>query len=128
MTEHLRDIEPWIEYVQRHAHGAKQEDIAGKIGVTSSTVGRWKDTGIQPRGEHVVAFARAYGRAPVEALIHAGYIKPEEAGISSVELAGSMHDVTDRDLMKELADRLADFRRLQRGGESQEWPPPDWRN
>lgn len=128
MTGHARGIEPWMEYVQRHAHGDKQEDIADKIGVTSSTVGRWKDAGIQPRGEHVVAFARAYGRAPVEALIHAGYIKPEEAGFSSVELAGSMHDVSDRDLMKELSDRLVEFRRFQRGGDSEDWPPPGWKN
>jgi transcriptional regulator with XRE-family HTH domain len=113
MTDRPSEVEPWNEYVQRHAHGAKQEVIAAKIGVTSSTVGRWKDRDIQPRANHVVAFARAYGRAPVEALIHAGYITPEEVGIV-IETATSMSDVSDAALVGELSGRLAEFRRTYR--------------
>jgi transcriptional regulator with XRE-family HTH domain len=126
MHSRPKEVEPWIEYVQRHARGAKQEQIAAKIGVTSSTVGRWKDKEVQPRAEHVVEFARQFGRAPVEALIHAGYVKPEEVG-AAVELAASMREVSDDDLVKELADRLAELRGLQLGGhDPKDGLPPHW--
>lgn len=125
MSDRPSEVEPWIEYVQRHAHGAKQEEIAAKIGVTSSTVGRWKDRNVQPRANQVVAFARAYGRAPVEALIHAGYITPEEVGIA-IETATSMSEVSDAALVAELAGRLAEFRRLLAGDDGEGWLTAGW--
>lgn len=118
MNDAPTDVEPWIEYVQRHAHGATNEEIGNKIGLHKASVGRWKDN-VQPRAEHVVAFAREYGRAPVEALIHAGYIKPEEVGIA-VEFAGSMRDVSNKAFAEELERRLDRLTELDSAGDDSE--------
>ena len=67
----MSDTGSWWEYVLRYSHGGSQREIAAKIDVDPSAVGRWKD-GVRPRAEQVVEFARKYGRNPVEALIHAG--------------------------------------------------------
>jgi transcriptional regulator with XRE-family HTH domain len=115
----------WWEYVLRYAQGGSQREIAVKIGVDPTAVGRWKDPAVRPRAEHVVEFARKYSRSPVEALIHAGYIESDEVG-KAIETLGSTHDLSDAALVDELAGRLAYFRRLV-GYDTQDWPPPVWR-
>jgi transcriptional regulator with XRE-family HTH domain len=116
----------WWEYVLRYSCGESQREIAAKVGIDPSAVGRWKES-VRPRAEHVVEFARKYQRSPIEAMIHAGYIHADEVG-HAIEIAGSMRDVSDAALIDELASRLADFRRiLAIGNNAQDWPPAGWR-
>lgn len=122
----MSEIGTWWEYVVKYSRGQSQREIAATLDVDPSAVGRWKD-GVRPRAEQVVEFARRYGRSPVESLIHAGYIEASEVG-QAIEIAGSMKDVSDKALVHELTDRLAELRRLQRGGDNtQSWPPVAWR-
>lgn len=121
----------WWEYVGRVTRNARPIDIAEKTGISAATISRWnpdnKGGGARPEADNVVQFARKYDRSPLEALLHANYIHADEIG-QAVEIAGSMRDVSDNLMIEELASRLADFRRLQLGGDqSQEWPPSGWR-
>jgi transcriptional regulator with XRE-family HTH domain len=105
--------------VRRHSRNAHQEDIAYAVGVDQSTVARWLDlerwnAGKRPMPDQVVKFAKAYGRKPVEAFIAAGYLAPEDI-TGPVEIAVSMDNVSDEDLVKGLADRLARYRRRHDG-------------
>lgn len=92
----------------------------------TSTVGRWlKGSGTQPQAQKAINFARHYGRSPIEALIHAGYIHAEEVG-QAVEIAGSMSDVSDAAVLAELASRLTDYRRLLSGNDGEGWSTAGW--
>lgn len=97
--------ESWAEYVRRVTRSMSQTEIAEKSGVAQTAVGRWLrgDTGA-PRAESVVAFARAVGKPPIEALIAAGYLEPDEAcGIASVQ--SSIRDFTTDELLNEVRRR-----------------------
>lgn len=121
----------WWEYVGRVSRGARTIDIAEQTRISAATISRWnpesKGGASRPDADNVVVFARAYERSPLEALIAAGYLKAEEIG-QPVEFAGSLSDVSDTILVSELANRLSEFRRFQRGGESEDWPPAGWKN
>lgn len=75
-------VETWPEYVRQVAAGLTQAQIATRTGnqVSQSNVGRWLRGELSmPAADNVVAFARAFGRSPVEALTAAGYLQPGEA-------------------------------------------------
>jgi transcriptional regulator with XRE-family HTH domain len=57
--------------------------IAEKTGLAQSSVGAWLrgQPGV-PRAESVIAFARAFRQSPIEALVAAGYLSTEEAGMT----------------------------------------------
>jgi transcriptional regulator with XRE-family HTH domain len=73
-------VDSWARYVARVTGDMKQAEIAERTGVAQTNVGRWLrgDPGL-PRAESVVAFARAFGQSPIEALVAAGYISLEES-------------------------------------------------
>lgn len=97
----------WWEYVQRTSRHVPQKDIAAVTGIEQSTISRWKVDQTRPKAEAVVAFARAYRRSPVEALIHAGYIeKTEVTGV--IEIAASAQELSSDDLVAELRCRIPD--------------------
>jgi transcriptional regulator with XRE-family HTH domain len=117
MVASMSDISSWGEYIKKYSHGDSQGVIADKMGVDTSTVGRWlKGSTGQPAADKAINFARHYNRSPVEALIHAGYINPDEVG-QAVEIAGSMRDVSDAALTGELVSRLSELRRFQVGSD-----------
>jgi hypothetical protein len=126
----MQKLETWPEYVARHSRNARQEDIAYAVEVDQTTVGRWLDVerwnaGKRPTPDHVVRFAKAYGRRPVEAYIAAGYLAPDDIS-GPIQIAVSMDDVSDEDFVKGLADRLSRYRRLagndgQDGLVSKDW-------
>lgn len=120
----MNQVGSWGEYVQMYSQGDKQGAIAEKLGVQSSTVGRWLKGHHQPDASQVIDFARKYGRSPIEALIYAGFIEAEEVG-AAIEIATSMRNVSDSAVLEELADRLAERRRLMRN-DGQNWPPAGW--
>ena len=67
--------ESWSEYVRRVARGLTQAQIAEKMGgIAASNIGRWlrSEPGM-PRADSVIAFARAFGQPPLEAMTAAGY-------------------------------------------------------
>lgn len=102
--------ENWAEYVRRVTRSMSQTEIADKAGVAQTAVGRWLrgDTGA-PRAESVVAFARAIGRPPVEALIAAGYLEPGDA-TETASVQASIRDVSTDELLDELRRRTIDGR------------------
>lgn len=60
-----------------------QMQIAEKTGLAQSSVGAWLrgQPGV-PRAESVIAFARAFRQSPIEALVAAGYLSDDEAGLT----------------------------------------------
>lgn len=78
--------------------------FATLTGVDQTAIGRWLrgDTGA-PRAESVVAFARAVNRPPVEALIVAGYLSPDD--VQGATVRGSLDDFTVDELLDELRKR-----------------------
>jgi transcriptional regulator with XRE-family HTH domain len=126
MVACMSKIGTWADYLKLHSQGDRQGVVAEKTGVQSSTVKRWL-TGetVRPSAQEAINFARAYNRSPIEALIHATYIKVDEVG-QAVEMAGSMKDVSDTTLLEELSDRLAELRGRLTGDEGEGWSSAGW--
>jgi hypothetical protein len=123
-------LETWPQYVRRHSRNANQEDIAYAVSVDQTTVGRWLDVARweadkRPTVEHVVKFAKAYGRKPVEAFVAAGFLAPDDIS-GPIQIAVSMDDVSDEAFVKGLADRLARYRRLAGNDGQDGLVPEDW--
>jgi len=72
-----------------------------------SGVSRWL-TGVtgQPKAQMVISFARGLNQRPIEALVAAGYLEPEEVK-GAVEVMRSPSDMSNDELLTELADRLS---------------------
>lgn len=99
--------ESWTEYVQRITAGAPRREIAKAAGIDQSGLSRWMNSGVKPRAEKVVAFARGLRQSPVEALIAAGYLEPHEVS-GVIEVAQSPSQMSDQELIAELTRRLAE--------------------
>lgn len=100
----VRKPRTWAEYVR--AVGSTPKEIATATGVSQSIVSRWLSGTTHPSAENVVGFARAFNGRPVEALMAAGYLDPSEVE-GAFEVMFSPKSLSDRDLLTELADRLA---------------------
>lgn len=68
----------WWDYVRRVTGGASRTEIAHRLGISPSSVGRW--TTSEPKPESVRAFAVAYRRPVSEAFVAAGYLQPDDVG------------------------------------------------
>lgn len=86
------------------AGSATPSEIARRVGLTPSSVSRWQIS--TPKPETAAAFARAYGRPLLEALIAAGVLTAEEAGVT--EIAADLTSVTIDDLLAEIRRRVPD--------------------
>ena len=96
----------WSQYVQRHARGLTQTQVAEATGLAQTAISRWlREDTEAPRAEYVVRFARGFNQNPVEALIVAGYITAEEAGAATV-VRTPISDFTERELVDELSRRV----------------------
>lgn len=103
---------PWWAYVTRIAGTVEQKTIAGKTGIGTSVLSRWSQGSHEPSVKLVVQFARAYGRSPIEALIAAGIVTPDEID-AVIELTPvPAADLDDAELLHEIARRL-DVRRTE---------------
>lgn len=81
--------------------------IAKKVGISPSTVGRWRSGEIDPKPRQVVAFARAYHKSPLAALVAADYLSAED--LDGDLPIGSTHDldeITTNALIDELSARI----------------------
>jgi transcriptional regulator with XRE-family HTH domain len=108
----------WWQYVLTVSGNAAQRDVAEATGIDQSSISRWQRGTTTPRAEAVVAFARAYGHSPVEALVAAGYLKSDELGVVELTtLTGDLSSVSVDSLLSELRRRV-----LAGGQEAQSWP------
>jgi len=100
--------EPWPAFVRRVTENATNAQIAKRIDVDGSTVGRWFSVAShQPKAENVIALARAYGVDPVHALMVAGFLEAREVGerVLSGRDVG-LGDFTDLELAQEIVRRI----------------------
>jgi transcriptional regulator with XRE-family HTH domain len=97
----------WAEYVRRVAPDKAQTEIAALAGVDQTGVSRWLSGQSVPRVESVIRFARSLGRAPIEGLVAAGYITPEEAG-AKPDLEISIRDLPTEALLAEIRRRVGE--------------------
>jgi transcriptional regulator with XRE-family HTH domain len=81
--------ESWSEYVRRVARGLTQAQIAEKMGgIAASNIGRWlRGEPGMPRADSVIAFARAFGQPPLEAMTAAGYFTEGDVTTSRTPLS-----------------------------------------
>jgi|SRR5689334_1232476 len=108
----------WWDYVLTVTGSSAQKEIAEATGIDQSSISRWQRGTTTPRAEAVVAFARAYGRSPVEALVAAGYLESDELGVVELTtITGDLSRVSVDSLLSELRRRV-----LAGGQESQSWP------
>jgi transcriptional regulator with XRE-family HTH domain len=107
MSEALQDATPWWRYVVTVTGNAAQKDIAAATGIDQSSISRWQRATNTPRAEAVVAFARAYGRSPVEGLVAAGYLSSSELGVVELTtLTGDLTGISIDSLLSELRRRV----------------------
>jgi len=100
------NMEDWSVYVRRVSGGRGQLDIAAKTGLAQTNIGRWlRGDMVVPKAESVVTFARAYGQSPIEALVAAGYITAEEAGVRPPKAKTPLKDFSERELLEEVLRR-----------------------
>ena len=97
--------EDWPEYLRRITGGATQGQIAERIGIGRLSVCNWLHGKTRPKAETVIQVARVYQRSPIEALLAAGYLRPDETG-RAVELRTSLRDIPGEDLAGEIRRRL----------------------
>lgn len=79
-------VETWPDYVRRVTSGLNQSEVARKTGnqVSQANVGRWlRGELTTPSASSVVAFARAFNRSPIEALVAAGYLQPSDMAVQA---------------------------------------------
>ena len=117
--------ESWWEFVQRVSVGASNKDIAERTGLHASAISRWNRHGEQPTAQSVIAFARAYDRPAIEALIAAGYLTDQDLVImGAVPLVRSISDVPNIELVAEMTRRMEtnDPRRIAPGSADDEFP------
>jgi transcriptional regulator with XRE-family HTH domain len=97
----------WWRYVVTVTGEATQKDIASATGIDQSSISRWQRGTSTPRAEAVVAFARAYERSPVEALVAAGYLSSSEIGVAGLTtLTGDLRGASVDMLLGELRRRI----------------------
>ena len=96
----------WADYVRAITAGDNGKTVAEKTGHSPSAVSRWKSGALVPDPRQVVTIARAYSRSPLEALIAAGYLTEDEAGIRVEQPRDlALRDFSALDLAREMVRR-----------------------
>lgn len=99
----------WAQFIDLHARGEKNAEIARRLHVDASNVTRWRKDGKTPEPQTAVDFALAYSVSPLAALIAAGHLDADKlSGIFTAP--ADLTDVTTAQLLDELQRRLADLR------------------
>jgi transcriptional regulator with XRE-family HTH domain len=93
----------WSEYVRTKLHGT-QKELADRSGINQATLSRWLKEDVPPSPDQVIKFARGLYESPVQALVMAEYISPEEAEMTIKDLAlEEIHDIVLLDELKRRA-------------------------
>jgi transcriptional regulator with XRE-family HTH domain len=104
--DHVTQV-TWWRYVMTVTGNATQKAIATATGIDQSSISRWQRGTNTPSAEAVVAFARVYGRSPVEALVAADYLSSTELGVVELTtLTGDLTRVSIDSLLSELRRRV----------------------
>src|ERR1700712_5474402 len=74
-----RPTSSWWAYVIKVAGNDSMATIKKRTGIAQTTLPRWQRGTRGIDAHDVVAFARAYERPPLEALVIAGFLTPDEA-------------------------------------------------
>ena len=98
-------VETWPQYLRRIAGGATQAQIADRIGIGRLSVCNWLQGKTRPKAETVIIVARVYQRAPIEALLAAGYLQLDEAG-APIKIQSSPRHLPAQELADEVYRRL----------------------
>ena len=98
-------VETWPEYVRRISGRATQAQIAERIGIGRLSVCNWLHGKTRPKAETVITVARAFGRPPVEALLAAAYLRPDEID-QPFEVRVSPRDLPTEEIAAEVHRRL----------------------
>lgn len=94
----------WWEYLERVRGDVSDRQLARQLGVTPTTISRWKK-GSPPDAGLAAHVARVCGGSVLGSLVAAGVITSEEAGLSSGGQP-SLADVPSRVLLIELERRI----------------------
>lgn len=94
----------WYLWVQEISGGAKQQEVGATIGVDQSHISRWK-AGYRPGVEFVIKTAEAYGRNPLEALVAAEILTPEQAALKEVRVTDP-DELTDEEVLEQVRRRF----------------------
>lgn len=86
-------------------HPDNDKTIAEKVGVSPSTIGRWRSGEIDPKPRQVVALANAYGVDPLSALVNAGYLSDEDVDLT-ITMTADLDTVSTYALLDELQRRM----------------------
>jgi hypothetical protein len=98
----------WAEFVRAVVGDESGKATSLRIGQSESAVSRWKTGQVIPMPREAVAFARAYGRNPLEALVAAEYLSEEEvAEPIEVHRTLQLRDFTDLELVQETLRRVS---------------------
>lgn len=104
-----REVLGWRDYVARVIGDDRQVDVAARTGIDQTTISRWLSSSSSepPRlsPHSVAAFARGYGQNVLEAYVVAGFLTPEETGITVPTLI-DLTKVSAKDLAAEIRRRL----------------------
>lgn len=98
-------VESWPEYLRRISGGQTQAQIAERIGIGRLSVCNWLHGKTRPKAETVIMVARVFGRSPIEALLAAGYLDPEEI-TQPLEVQASLRDLPGDEIAAEVRRRL----------------------
>ena len=104
--------ETWPQYLRRISAGETQNQIADRIGVGRLSVHNWLHNRTRPKAETVIAIAQAYQRSPLEALLAADYLEPDDLEGRVVQ-QGSLSAVPARDITEEIRRGLAALEELE---------------
>jgi hypothetical protein len=99
----------WAEYVHDvlDKHGADANEAGRRMGIHPDGIRRWLRHQNEPLVDKVMKFAAAFNEPVTEAFIAAGYMTPNQAGLP-VEVKQSIRDLSDDQLLAEVARRLAE--------------------
>ncbi|MFD4111641.1 helix-turn-helix domain-containing protein [Streptomyces sp. NPDC058650] len=117
MNEDMR----WSHYIDVTCKGAKNSEIARAVKVDPATVGRWRTGANDPSPRQVVAYARAFDRSPAEALIAAGFLTAEEAGVPIADTGfDPLEAAPTSELVREVLRRVEADEQRDVGGAAQD--------
>lgn len=71
----------WSQYVAVKLRGP-QSELAARGKVQPSTLSRWLSGEVPPSASQAINFARNLGDSPIQALVMADYLTPDEAGMN----------------------------------------------
>lgn len=101
---------PWTEYLKAITGDSSGREISRRLGISDATVSRWFKGTAAPTARQVSIVARAYKQNPLQALIAAGYLTEEEAGVAEQGAPRllQLRDFSDLELAKEMLRRVAE--------------------